>query len=100
MLMEILERKEKLSDRPGRGRPAAAVNREKNKQIDIIIATGRRITIENLRESFQVSLGCAGNLVASLGYSKVVSQNADRRHEKQRAFAAHELLELHYMDRT
>lgn len=100
--MEILERKEKLilvTGPTGAGQ-LLAVNREKNKQIDIIIVTGRRITIENLRQSLHASFGNAGNLVASLGYSKGVSQNADWRHEKQRAFAAHELLELHYIDRT
>lgn len=67
-----------LSDRLCRGRPAAAVNKDKDKQA--LITDNKRISVSKLCESFQVGHGNISNLTQPLGYSNVWavgSQNAD-----------------------
>lgn len=52
--------------------PAAAVNEDKPKQPDAVIAAERRIT--TAKQNFQVSHSSAYSLVQSIGYTKTCTK--------------------------
>ena len=59
-----------LCDRPRSGRPSSAHSSVNIDQADALVEENRRITINELAKSLEVSAGSAVKIIDSLGYSK------------------------------
>ena len=63
-----------LCDRPRSGRSSSAHSSANIDQADALIKKNRRITINELAESLEVSAGSAIKIMDTLGYSKVYAR--------------------------
>ena len=93
-----------LCDRPRSGRLSSAHSTANIDQADALIKKNRRITINELAESFRVSAGSVVKIIDTLGYSKVFARWVPRQltetHKQSCLEACSELLESCHSDKT
>jgi len=93
-----------LSDKPRAGRPASSVNTVTQEMVEALIRTDRRISLDDIARTLDISHGSAHNLVKSLGFSKVCARWVPRQLtpdlKRQRLDCCTELLQLNERDDT